>query len=168
MYELYGTDNSGIGGNVNLDPEKSKTNELYGKYNFSNKLSFASTAFRTTIFDRIESNEAYSRHENQLIDLNQEGLENELFYKGNNQIFSIFTNFTKSRSTKGQAQNRRPDLNYGSNYLKKFVSSSIGAFNLNLNYKYTGKHTDYDGAKNTRQKSTDIVNLSFSKKLFGS
>jgi len=40
-------------------------------------------------------------------------------------------------------------------------------FNLNLNYKYTGKHTDYDGAKNTRQKSTDIVNLSFSKKLFG-
>jgi outer membrane receptor protein involved in Fe transport len=167
LYELYGTDNSGIGGNVNLDPEKSKTNELYGKYNFSNKLSFASTAFRTTIFDRIESNAAYSRHENQLIDLNQEGLENELSYKGNNQIFSIFTNFTKSRSTKGQAQNRRPDLNYGSNYLKKFVSSPIGAFNLNLNYKYTGKHTDYDGAKNTRQKSTDIVNLSFSKKLFG-
>ena len=167
LYELYGTDNSGIGGNVNLDPEKSKTNELYGKYNFSNQLSFASTAFRTTIFDRIESNEAYSRHENQLIDLNQEGLENELFYKGNNQIFSIFTNFTKSRSTKGQAQNRRPDLNYGSNYLKKFVSSPIGAFNLNLNYKYTGKHTDYDGARNTRQKSTDIINLSFSKKLFG-
>ena len=83
-----------------------------------------------------------------------------------NQIFSIFTNFTKSRSTKGQAQNRRPDLNYGSNYLKKFASSPIGAFNLNLNYKYTSKHTDYDGAKNTRQKSTDIVNLSFSKKLF--
>ena len=165
LYELYGTDNSGIGGNVNLDPEKSKTNELYGKYNFSNQLSFASTAFRTTIFDRIESNEAYSRHENQLIDLNQEGLENELFYKGNNQIFSIFTNFTKSRSTKGQAQNRRPDLNYGSNYLKKFVSSPIGAFNLNLNYKYTGKHTDYDGAKNTRQKSTDIVNFSLRKNL---
>ena len=92
-------------------------------------------------------------------------MENELFFKGNNQIFSIFTNFTKSRNTKDQAQNRRPDLNYGSNYLKKFVSSPIGAFNLNLNYKYTGKHTDYDGANNIRQKSTDIVSLSFSKKL---
>ena len=148
-----------------LNPEKSKTNELYGKYNFSNKLSFASTAYRTTIFDRIESNAAYSRHENQLIDLNQEGLENELFYKGNNQNFSIFTNFSKSRKTNGQAQNRRPDLNYGSNYVKNFLSTPIGAFSLNLNYKYSGKHIDYNGEKNIRQKSTDIVNLSFSKKL---
>ena len=165
LYELYGTDNYGISGNVNLDPEKSKTNELYGKYNFSKNLSFNSTAYRTTIFDRIESNAAYSRHENQLIDLNQEGLENELFYEGNNQNFSIFTNFSKSRKTNGQAQNRRPDLNYGSNYVKNFSSTPIGAFSLNLNYKYTGKHTDYDGANNIRQKSTDIVNLSFSKKL---
>ena len=71
MYELYGTDNYGIGGNVNIDPEKSKTNELFSKYNFSNKLSFSSTVYRTTISNRIESNAAYSRHENQLIDLNQ-------------------------------------------------------------------------------------------------
>ena len=35
LYELYGTDNFGIAGNVNLMPEKSKTNELSLNYNFS-------------------------------------------------------------------------------------------------------------------------------------
>ena len=165
LYELYGTDNYGIGGNVNIDPEKSKTNELFSKYNFSNKLSFSSTVYRTTISDRIESNAAYSRHENQLIDLNQEGLENELFYKGNNQILSFFTNFSKSKKATGGAQSRRPDLNYGSNYVKKFLLSPIGPFNLNLNYKHTGKHIDYDGG-DIRVKSTNIINLSLTKKLF--
>ena len=28
LYELYGSDNFGIGGNTNLNPEKSETNEL--------------------------------------------------------------------------------------------------------------------------------------------
>ncbi len=166
LYELYGTDNYGIGGNVNIDPEKSRTNELFAKYNFSNKISFSSTAYRTAIFDRIESNAAYSRHENQSIALNQEGLENELFYKGNSQILSFFTNFSKSKKITGGAQSRRPDLNYGSNYVKKISSSPIGTFNLNLNYKHTGKHIDYDGG-NIRVKSTDIMNLSLTKKLFG-
>ena len=166
LYELYGTDNYGIGGNINLDPEKSKTNELFVKYNLSDDLSFVSTAYRTTISDRIESNAAYSRHENELIALSQEGLENELFYKGNNQSLSFFTNFSKSKKTDGRAQSRRPDLNYGSNYLKKFLSSPVGPFNLNLNYKHTGKHIDYDGGF-IKVKSTDIINLSINKKLFG-
>ena len=33
LYELYGSDNYGIGGNTKLDPEKSETND-YGEYNF--------------------------------------------------------------------------------------------------------------------------------------
>ena len=167
LFELYGTDNYGIKGNINLNPEKSETNELSAKYNFSDKLSFNSTAYRTKVSDRIESNAAYSKHENMILDINQEGLENELLFKGNNQSFSIFNNFSKSRKTNGQAQNRRPDLSYGGNYSKKFLKSFVGPFNLNLNYKYTGQQTDWDGAKNTRQKSTDIVNLSLTKNLFG-
>jgi vitamin B12 transporter len=167
LFELYGTDNYGIEGNINLNPEKSETNELSAKYNFSDKLSFNSTAYRTKVSDRIESNAAYSKHENMILDINQEGLENELLFKGNNQSFSIFNNFSKSRKTNGQAQNRRPDLSYGGNYSKKFLKSFVGPFNLNLNYKYTGQQTDWDGAKNTRQKSTDIVNLSLTKNLFG-
>ena len=37
---------------------------------------------------------------------------------------------------------------------------------MNLNYKHTGKHIDYDGG-NIRVKNTDIINLSLTKKLFG-
>ena len=167
LYELYGSDNYGIGGNINLKPEKSKTNELYAEYNFSEKLKFISTAYRTKIFDRIESNSAYTRHENELIDINQEGLESEFLFNGNNQNISLFTNFSKSRKDNGQAQARIPDLYYGVNYSKKFNSEFYGPFNLNLNYKYTGQFIDWDGSANSRQKSTDLLDLSIKKNWFG-
>jgi len=167
LYELYGSDNYGIGGNVNLNPEKSETNELSLKYNILENLSFNTTLYRSKVYDQIESNAAYSKHENQLIDINQEGLENEISFNGNNESLSIYNIFSKSRKTNGQAQARRPDLSYGANLLKKINKSPIGTFNLNLNYKYTGKYIDWDGLKNSRQKSTDIVDISLTKDLFG-
>jgi vitamin B12 transporter len=163
LYELYGSDNYGIGGNTNLNPEKSETNELYGEYNFSETIKFTSTAYRSTIFDRIESNVAYSKHENFQTDLNQEGVESELFFKRKNEDISLFTNFSKSKKANGNAQARRPDLSYGASYTKKFVSSVYGPFNLGLNYKYTGHFMDWDGSKNSIQKSTDLVDLSIKK-----
>ena len=167
LYELYGSDNYGISGNVNLDPEKSKTNEIYGEYSFSEKLKFSTTAYRTTIYDRIESNSAYSQHENKSTDLNQEGLENELIFSGKNTSFSIFTNFSKSRTVSGSHQSRRPDLSYGSKLSKNLSSNKYGTFNLNLNYKFTDNYLDWNGSSNTFQKSTDILNMSISKNLFG-
>ena len=167
LYELYGSDNYGIGGNVNLKPEKSETNELSVKYNILKNLSFNSTAYRAKVYDQIESNAAYSQHENELIDINQEGLENELSFNGKNQRLSIFNIFSKSRKTNGQAQSRRPDLSYGANYSKKILLSSVGPFTINLNYKYTGQYIDWDGSANSRQKSTNIVDFSLKKNLFG-
>ena len=167
LYELYGSDNYGIRGNTKLNPEKSETNELYGEYNFSETIKFTSTAYRAKVFDRIESNAAYSMHENELIDINQEGLESELLFSGNNQNIGLYTNFSKSRKANGQAQARRPDLSYGANYSKKINSSIYGPFNLNLSYKHTGQFIDYDGSKNSRQKSTDLVDLSIKKSWFG-
>ena len=166
LYELYGTDNYGISGNKNLNPEISETDEISINYKFSDSLNFTSTAYKATISDRIETNSAYTRHENQLIDLNQEGLETELTYSENGEIFTIFSNFSKSKKTDGRAQSRRPDLNYGLRYKKDFSSKVLGPFKLNLNYKYTGKYIDYDGG-NVSVKSTDIVNLNLSKNLFG-
>ena len=167
LYELYGSDNFGIGGNTNLNPEKSQTNELYGEYNFSDTIKFISNGYRAKVFDRIESNAAYSKHENMLVDINQEGLESELLFSGKNQNFSLYTIFSKSRKANGQAQARRPDLSYGVNYSKKINSNIYGSFNLNLNYKHTGQFIDYDGSKNSRQKSTDLVDLSIKKNWFG-
>ena len=167
LYELYGSDNYGISGNVNLNPEKSETNELSVKYNFLENLSFNSTAYRSKVYDQIESNAAYSKHENELININQEGLENELTFDGNEQRFSIFNIFSKSRKTNGQTQNRRPDLSYGVNYSKKLSLNQVGIFNLNLNYKYTGQYIDWDGVANSKQKSTDIIDISLTKNLLG-
>jgi len=167
LYELYGSDNYGIGGNVNLNPEKSETNELSVKYNILENFSFNSTVYRAKVYDQIESNATYSKHENELIDINQEGLENELLFNGNNQRLSIFNIFSKSSKTNGQAQSRRPDLSYGTNYSKKVLLSPVGPFNINLNYKYTGQYIDWDGSANSKQKSTDIIDLSLSKNLKG-
>ena len=167
LYELYGTDNYGITGNVNLKPEKSKTSELSLDYNISEKITFNTTAYKSKIFDQIESNSAYTKHENEKIAILQEGLENNLSLNNNNQSLSIFSNFSKSRKINGQAQSRRPDLTYGTKYKKTINQSLIGKFNFNLNYKYTGKYIDYDGSKNSRQKSTDILNLYFSKDIYG-
>tara|TARA_B100001250_G_scaffold413775_1_gene449037 strand:- start:2781 stop:4646 length:1866 start_codon:yes stop_codon:yes gene_type:complete len=167
LYELYGTDNYGIKGNVNLNPEKSKTNELSLNYGLSKNLNIKSTVYRTTIFDQIETNSSYTQHENMKIDINQEGLENELSLTKNSQSFSLFSNFSKSKKTNGQSQSRRPDLSYGVNYFKKIKKSPFGDLNFNLNYKYTGKYIDWDGAKNSSQKSTDILNVSINKVFFG-
>ena len=77
----------------------------------------------------------------------------------------MFSNFSKSRKDNNQTQNRRPDLSYGVNYFKKINKSLLGEFMLNMNYKYTGKYIDWDGSKNSKQKSVGIIDLSLRKKL---
>ena len=46
------------------------------------------------------------------------------------------------------------------------MSSPIGNINLNLNYKHTGKFIDWDGSANSRQKSTNLLDLSLTKDLY--
>ena len=166
LYELYGTDNYGITGNTSLNPEKSKTTELSGEYSFSDNITLGMTGYRTSIFDSIETNDAYTKHENQLLDLEQEGLETDLVFKGVDQNLSLFSVFSKSKKGNGQSQSRRPDRTHGANYTKKFLTDSIGSFNLNFNYKYFGKHIDYDRGVNRKVKSTDIIDMTISKNLF--
>ncbi len=166
LYELYGTDNYGITGNIGLNPEKSKTNEISTKYNFTENIFMNITGYKTKIFDQIESNSAYTKHVNEQIDIYQNGIESELTLLNGFQNITIFSNFSKSRKANGQAQSRRPDLSYGANLNKKYYLDYFGNFNLNLNYKHTGKYIDWDGDKNSRQKSTDILDLSFNKKIY--
>ena len=49
--------------------------------------------------------------------------------------------------------------------MQELQSSIFGTINLNLNFKHTGKYIDWDGSKNSRQKSTDILDMSFTKNL---
>ena len=88
--------------------------------------------------------------------------------KGDDQSFSIFSNFSKSKKTDGQSQLRRPDLSYGSIYKKSFLNDFFGALDLNINYKFTTQHVDVNSAGGRiKMKSTDIVNMSISKNLSG-
>ena len=63
--------------------------------------------------------------------------------------------------------NDRPEITFGSNFSQKFTDSIIGPYNLNINYRYTGKYNDWTGSKNEFVKSTDLVDVLVSKNLFG-
>ena len=167
LYELFGSNNYGYKGDIDLKAEKSRTNEIFGSYDLFDNLTLKSTAYRATFLDRLEFNSGFTATENKQISLSNEGLESELIYEGQNQKFSTFANFSKSKTEKGVSQQRRPDLNYGANFSKNFINSSVGPFNMNLNYKFTGTHLDYDGGTAVA-KSTKIVDVIFSKNLLGS
>ena len=167
LYELYGAADYDYRGNRNLKAEKSTTNEVYVSYDLQENLTVKSTVYRTTIFDRIEQTSNYKSYENKKLNLNQKGLESELIFNSENQKISLFTNFSKSKTTDGGAQLRRPDITYGANYFKKFNNSIIGIFDMNLNYKFTGKHWDISSG-NVEVKSTNIVNMVVTKNLHGS
>ena len=69
---------------------------------------------------RQQTKKTLNENINELINLNQEGLESKFAYKNNNKNFSVFSNFSKSEKTNGQTQNRRPEITFGSNYIQSF------------------------------------------------
>ena len=78
-------------------------------YNISNNLTLKTSLYKTEIYDRIESNAAYTQHENLKTNINQEGIENEIALTNKFRSFSVFSNFSKSRkkqwsSTKQKAR----------------------------------------------------------------
>ena len=50
---------------------------------------------------------------------------------------------------------------------QKNPNNSYGPFTFNLNYKYTGKFVDWDGSANSKQKSTDLVDISLKRNWYG-
>ena len=46
-------------------------------------------------------------------------------------------------------------------------SNYIGSYGVNFNYRHVGKAEDWVGFVRKKVDSTDIMNLSFSKELFG-
>ena len=164
LYELYGSDNFGIVGNTNLNPEKSETNEININTKFSKNLSLSASFYRTKIYDRIETNSSYTTYENFDSSINQEGVETNFIYSNNSNYFSLFINSSKSRKSGDSHQARRPDLSYGFSFLKEIDILTIEDLSLNINYKYTGKYLDWNGSGNSFQKSTDLVDLNLKKK----
>ena len=169
LFALHGANPSGsYKSMMTTKPETSLTRELSVKYDFTDNLSFNSTAYRGTISDvlnRSTSTNAY----NEIIDISQEGLESSFMIKGGNQKLILSSVFSKSREADGDPQQRRPEKQFGVKYSKKFISDLIGPFSLNYDYRHVGKVEDWkNGSVLAKVDSSDIMNLSLSKELFGS
>ena len=78
---------------------------------------------------------------------------------------SLYVNSSKSRKSGGSHQSRRPDFSYGFNLTKNLNLMEVKNLTLTLDYKYTGKYLDWDGSKNSFQKSTDLLDLVITKDL---
>ena len=146
-------------------PETSLTREISAKYDFSKNISFGTTAYRGSVSDVLNRSNSSGGY-NETIDINQEGLESNLSFKETNKTKVIKYFFKKYRSN-GRPQLRRPDEQYGINYNAKLNSNLIGLFGVNLNYRHVGKAEDWVGSVRKDVDSTDIMNLSISKELFG-
>ncbi len=166
LYELYGS-SSFSKGTTELNAEKSETNELSAKYDFSENLKIESTLYRTRMKDRIKINSSWTAYENKILDTTQEGLENEIIFGNENQKTSVISHFAKSRTDTNGPNSRRPDLSYGLDYFKKVKTNRFGDFDLNLNYRYIGDHLDWTGTENAFVKSVDLVDLIIEKDFYG-
>ena len=148
-------------------PETSLTRELSLKYNFFKDVSFQTTAYKGTISDVLNRGTATNGY-NEIIDIKQEGLENSLVFKDNFQKFTLSNTFSKSREGDGTPQLRRPEKQFGIKYSRKFISNFAGPFDLNYDYRHVGKVEDWkNGSVRAKVDSSDIMNLSISKDLFG-
>ncbi len=170
LYELYGnngrTDAYKHVANPDADPEKSKTNEVKIRYFFNDSLSFTNTFYRSSIKDALLYDGSYkggSGYTNNKKDLKQDGIESNLIFSNKNQKLKIFNTISSSRQVNGNRQLNRPDSTYGINYDINIKNKIIGPISLNYNYKHYGKSFDYAPGV-TKVDSTDVMNLSISKK----
>ncbi len=167
LYELYGTDNYGFSGNLKLNPEKSKSKELFVQYNFFDNYFISLTGFQSNIYDHIEyKNNKYLNDQTQT-DLNQSGLEAEVMFKNKIETIKFFGNSLSSKNKTGEDQLRRPDKSYGVKYIRKLNNNLLGPFQLNVTYQHYGKHWDTHSSNwsTILMDSSDLVNLSLTKKI---
>ena len=147
-------------------PETSLTREISAKYNFSDTISFGSTAYKGSVSDVLNRSNSSGGY-NELIDIKQEGLENSLTYKDDNQRLTLSSTLSKSSESSGRPQLRRPEEQYGVNYSAKLNSTLVGSYGVNLNYRHESGAEDWVGSIRKKTDSTDILNLSLSKELLG-
>ena len=169
LYELYGTDSSGYSGNLNLNPEKTKSNEISAEYSFSDNLLFSVTGFKSNIFDHVEYKNNKYVNDATKTDLNQSGVETQMNWKGKDQNLSVFVSSLSSKKINGTDQLRRPEKTYGAKYQKNLNTNYFGPFKLLFKYQHYGKHWDTHSSNwsTILMDSTDLADVSFLKKING-
>ena len=121
-------------------PETSLTRELSAKYNFSKNI-FETTAYKGFVSDVLNRSTSTGGY-NELIDIKQEGLENNFSFKNKNQKISFIIHFLKAEKVM-EGHTLKTRNKYGVNYKKKFNLEILGPFNLNYDYRHVGQVEDW-------------------------
>ena len=169
LFVLHGANSSGSFKSMKTTKaETSQTKEISAKFEISDHISFNSTAYKGIISDVLNRSTSTGGY-NEIIDIKQEGLENSLIFSDNDHKVILSSTLSKSTEDDGTPQLRRPEKQFGVKYSKKFASSILGPLSLNYNYRHVGKVEDWkNGSTRAKVDSSDIMNLSIAKELFGS
>ena len=120
LYELFGTDNYGYSGNINLQPEKSNSYEIYTNTKINKNFDLKLRAFKSRIRNNIEYIDNQYKNDSDNTDLNQSGLNGNIRYSNKDTSVDLFSSFLSSKKESGADNLRRPRKNYGINIQKKF------------------------------------------------
>ena len=166
LYVLHGANSSGSFKSMKTTkPETSLTRELSVNYDFSKKISFNTTAYKGSVSDVLNRGTSTNGY-NEQIDIKQEGLENSFTLNLNNQKLKLYSAFSKSREGNGRPQLRRPEKQFGINFLNEFEHSYLGALKIKYDYRHISQVEDWkNGNIRAKVDSSDIMNLSLSKKI---
>lgn len=167
LYEMFGTDNYGYSGNKDLKPEKSDTYELYSNIEFNENLGISFRAFRSNIKNNIEYINNQYVNDSDNVNLNQSGFNNGIEFKNQNTNLKLFSSLLSSKKENGSNELRRPNKNYGFNFIKKINNDYFGDIDFHISYNHYGKHLDTHSTsfETIVMDSTDLVDLRISKKL---
>ena len=153
LYELYGADNYGYNGNINLRSEKSKNDELNFDLNISKNSKFGFSLFENETSNLIEySNNTYVNSNGSL---KQSGIEGYYKLRNKKNELGLYLTNLSSKNKNGSSQLRRPVWSSGFNYDKKF--------------KFTGEYFDTHNSNYSKivMPETHILDLTLNKKYFG-
>ena len=166
LYVLHGANSSGSFKSMKTTkPETSLTRELSVNYDFSKKISFNTTAYKGSVSDVLNRGTSTNGY-NEQIDIKQEGLENSFTLNLDNQKLKLYSAFSKSREGNGRPQLRRPEKQFGINFLNEFEHSYLGALKIKYDYRHISQVEDWkNGNIRAKVDSSDIMNLSLSKKI---
>ena len=169
LYVLHGRNTTGsFKSMMTTKPEKSLTREISAKYNFSNNFFFKTTAYKGSVSDVLNRGTSTNGY-NEIIDINQEGLESNVVLNNKRQKLTLSSTFSKSREGNGKPQLRRPEKQFGIKYSKQLITNLFGEFKFNYDYRHVGKVEDWkNGTVRAKVDSSDIMNLSLSKDFYGS
>ncbi len=163
LYEMFGADNYGYQGNMNLTAENSILNELSFDYTV-NKSKYTISLFQNEITNLIEY--SYPTYENNNTDtLDQSGIELAYQYSGDKTNFNIWATSLSSEKTNNSAQLRRPEQSLGFNY-ERTVSRDWSYY---ANYNFVGEHFDVHNSNwsTITMPETHLLDIGITKDYYG-